>query len=29
MMGLPIDKEHVIRNPGKTESRALMVVIHR
>lgn len=25
----PGDKEHVIRNPGKTESRALMVVIHR
>jgi transcriptional regulator with XRE-family HTH domain len=24
----PGDKEHVIRNPGKTESRALMVVIH-
>lgn len=25
----PGDTEHVIRNPGKTESRALMVVIHR
>lgn len=25
----PGDQEHVIRNPGKTEAKALMVVIHR
>lgn len=25
----PADRQHSIRNPGKTEARALMVVIHR
>lgn len=25
----PADKNHVIRNPGRTEARALLVVIHR
>jgi transcriptional regulator with XRE-family HTH domain len=25
----PADQDHVIRNPGKTEARALLVVVHR
>ena len=25
----PADQQHIIRNPGKTEAKALLVVIHR